>query len=116
LLLAVCRTGRHEFVNTGALEYEAIRNPDPVRRAHASGILQEARVRIWLSEAVEIAAMANEGIGFRPLDALHLAYAVEGEVDYLCTCDDRFLRMVNGLNLGRPKVVSPVDLLTEIGP
>jgi hypothetical protein len=113
-LLSVCRTGRHEFVNTGALEYEAGRNPDPVRRAHAQGILQEARMRIYLTDVIEMTAKVNESNGFKPLDALHLAFAVEGHVDYFCTCDDRFLRKVKGLNLTRPKVVTPVDLLAEV--
>ncbi len=30
--------------------------------------------------------------GFKPIDALHLAFASVSKVDYFCTCDNKFLK------------------------
>jgi hypothetical protein len=48
------------------------------------------------------------------LDALHLALAEEGQVDYFCTCDDRFLKKAQALTGLKVKVVSPIILIEEI--
>ncbi|UCE06159.1 MAG: PIN domain-containing protein [bacterium] len=42
----------------------------------------------------EIENRANEfvNIGINPLDALHLASAEYIQVDYFCTCDDKFFK------------------------
>jgi predicted nucleic acid-binding protein len=50
----------------------------------------------------------------RPLDALHLASAVIAKADYFCTCDDRFLKRAKAVNTGQTKVVSPLELVTEV--
>jgi predicted nucleic acid-binding protein len=52
--------------------------------------------------------------GIKPLDALHLASAVSAQADYFCTCDDRFLRRAKEAETGLVKVVSPLELVTEI--
>jgi predicted nucleic acid-binding protein len=31
-------------------------------------------------------------VGIAPLDALHLALAVEGGIEYFCTSDEKFLK------------------------
>jgi predicted nucleic acid-binding protein len=53
--------------------------------------------------------------GLKPLDALHLSCAVEAGADYLCTCDDRFLKRARAVHSGPPKVVNPLELIREIG-
>ena len=50
----------------------------------------------------------------KPLDALHLASAVEADADFFCTCDDRLLKRARGTQTGRTRVVSPLDLVTEV--
>ena len=47
-------------------------------------------------------------------DALHLASAEEAEADYLCTCDDQFLRRGKAVQDTQVRVVSPVRLIEEI--
>ena len=50
----------------------------------------------------------------KPLDALHLSSAVETEADFFCTCDDRLLRRARAADTGRTRVVSPLELVTEV--
>lgn len=50
----------------------------------------------------------------KPLDALHLASAVIAKADYFCTCDDRFLKRAKEVDTGQTKVVSPLELITEV--
>ena len=52
--------------------------------------------------------------GIKPVDALHLASAVEAKADYFCTCDDRFLKRAKAVDTGQTKVVSPLELITEV--
>jgi len=52
--------------------------------------------------------------GLKPLDALHLAFASASEVDYFCTCDDKFLRKAKSLEGLKIKVVSPTELVMEV--
>lgn len=68
---------------------------------HSPEIEQRARV---LAEA-----------GVKPLDALHLSCAVEAGVDYFCTCDDRLLKRARAALTGTAKVVSPLELVGELG-
>ena len=53
-------------------------------------------------------------MGVQPLDALHLASAEVAQADYLCTCDDRFLKKAQTLKGLRTRVVSPVEVIGEI--
>src|SRR4051812_44240688 len=91
-LIGACEAGQAELVSSDALEFEAGRNPTPVRQAHALGILSKAARTNRLSGQVETRARALEGSGLKPCDALHLAFAVEAGADYFCPCDDRVLR------------------------
>lgn len=52
--------------------------------------------------------------GIKPLDALHLAAAVEAQADFFCTCDDRLLEKTRSLNTAPTKVVSPLELVSEV--
>jgi len=49
----------------------------------------------------------------KPLDALHLASAVEGSAAYFCTCDDRLLRRAREVETGATRPVSPAELIEE---
>jgi predicted nucleic acid-binding protein len=115
-IIALCESGQAELVSSEALEYEAGRIPHPVRKAYSFGVLQKARRFVGLSPEVERRARALNQAGLKPLDALHLAYAVEAEADYFCTCDDRLLKRARAAHSGPPKVVSPLELIAEVGP
>jgi hypothetical protein len=37
-------------------------------------------------------------------------------MDDFCTCDDRLLKRARAIHTGPPRVVSPLELMTEIAP
>jgi predicted nucleic acid-binding protein len=68
------------------------------------------------TEAVQQRAREYQARGINPLDALHLASAVEVGADYFCTCDDKFLRRAKAADTKAVQVVSLLELVEEIGP
>src|SRR3712207_303182 len=76
-IIAICVSGQAELVSSPALIFEAGRNPHPIRKAHALGILDHARRAVGFSPDVEQRARAFTHAGLKPLDALHFSCAVE---------------------------------------
>jgi predicted nucleic acid-binding protein len=114
-VIALCESGPYELVSSDALEYEAGRNQRADRKAYARDVLSHARRFVELSPEVEERARAYNEAGLKPLDALHLSCAVEAGAEYLCTCDDGFLKRAKAVHSGPPKVVNPLELIREIG-
>jgi predicted nucleic acid-binding protein len=110
-----CKAGLAELVSSDVLRFENARNPHPVRRTHAEEVLAIAGVDQPLTPEIEARARVLEGFGVKPLDALHSASAEAVGAVYFCTCDDRLLRRARPLVLPPTKVVSPLELLTELG-
>ena len=76
--------------------------------------LAEAVARQALTPFVEVRADDLVVAGLRPLDALHLASAEAIEADYLCNCDDQLLGRGRTLAAAPLRVVSPLELTTEL--
>ena len=49
-------------------------------------------------------------VGNEQVDALHLALAEKGNVDYFCTSDDKLLKRAKRLRSLAVKVVTPLEL------
>jgi predicted nucleic acid-binding protein len=113
-ILALCESGYAELLASDALVFETAQNMHPVRKQYAFGILAMATQFMCTDSRVETRARAFHAIGIKPLDALHLASAVEAQADYLCTCDDRFLRRAKATDTRPTQVVSPLELVAEI--
>ncbi|MCK9420196.1 MAG: PIN domain-containing protein [Nitrospirae bacterium] len=67
-----------------------------------------------MSDAIKKKATTLEEFGFDSLDAMHLACAESGGVEYFITCDDTFVRKAkkerNAVSLS---VCSPLEFLVE---
>ncbi len=113
-ILTLCERGQVEIVSSDALVYEVTRNPHPVRREYALAVLGLAKEHLVITKDVEERASQLVEDGFKPLDALHLAFAEKGRVDYFCTSDDRILKRAKRLGNLAVKVVSPVELAEEL--
>jgi predicted nucleic acid-binding protein len=113
-VLALCESGEAELLASDALRFETDRNPHPVRRSYAEEALSVASEHVSSSPAVEQRARGYQTLGLKPLDALHLASAVEGGADYFCTCDDRLLKRAKSIETGNTRPVSPLELIEEI--
>lgn len=115
-LLSACDTGTHTFVSSDIVVFEVERNPHPQRKALTSEMLARAKERIAVTESIRQRATVLAHAGIQPLDALHLASAEEAQVDYFCTCDDRFYNRARSRNDIRVRVVTPLELAQEVLP
>ena len=114
-VLTLCESGTVELISSDALIFETERNPNMARKEYAMAALSQAKTFVAIDEPVERRAKELHAAGLRPLDALHLASAEEAQADYFCTCDDRLLRQVKAIESLKVKVVSPIELVEEIG-
>jgi len=113
-VLMLCETGQVELMTSDALGFELERNPHPVRKEYALKVLSKAAVFVHTESQIEERARTFLEEGIKPVDALHLASAVEAKADYFCTCDDRFLKRAKAVDTGQTKVVSPLELIMEV--
>ena len=113
-LLAHCESGKAEMVASDALVFESDANTDPVRGDFAEQAIAKAAFFIQTSAAIKANAQSFVEAGIKPLDALHLASAIAAKADFLCTCDDRFLKRARTVDTKPTKVVSPFELVSEI--
>jgi len=113
-VLRLCESGQVTLVGSDALLFELEKNPHPIRKDYAAVVLSNAAVFTATDQRVETRARQFEATGMKPLDALHLASAVEAEADFFCTCDDRLLKRAREAETGRTRVVSPLELVTEV--
>ena len=113
-VLAKCEEGSLMLVSSEVLLLEVDRNPQPQKRAYVSAILERAQVVVALDDEIEQRAKKLEQRGFKAFDALHLASAEAGGVDYFCTSDDRVLKKSRQQTDLSVKVVSPLELANEV--
>jgi len=113
-VLRLCESGQVTLVGSDALLFELEKNPHPIRKDYAAVVLSNAAAFTATDQRVEARARQFEATGMKPLDALHLASAVEAEADFFCTCDDRLLKRAREAETGRTRVVSPLELVTEV--
>ena len=113
-VLTLCEAGQVELLSSAALVFELAHNPHPVRKEYAIKVLAKATTFIPIDSQNEAHARRFESAGIKPVDALHLALAVASKADYFCTCDDRFLKRAKAVETAQTKVVSPLELITEV--
>jgi hypothetical protein len=114
--LALCESGQADLIASDALVFETDANPDAVRRDFATQVIGKAAQFVKTNDQLKARAQTFIDNGIQPLDALHLASAVEAQADYFRTCDDRLLKKARYLNLAPTKAVSPLELVSEIQP
>lgn len=114
-IITLSQQGKVELIHSDALEYEIDRTPNAQRKLFATEVLQNTTLRISFTEAVITRAKELEQFGLKPLDALHFASAEAAEVQYFCTCDDRFIKRLRALPKNAVTVVTPLELIQEVG-
>ncbi len=113
-IIAFCDNGQIELLSSEALLYEGEQSSLPTRKEHTFAILEKATSTINVTDKETLRAEKIMSFGLKPLDALHLALAETGKVDYFCTCDDKLLRNAKRVEDLMVKVMNPVDLIQEI--
>ena len=117
LILERCQAGTWQLLGSEAVDYEVSRIPDPERRRKVLHLASIAGIKQPVTESVQARAEELEHLGFKALDALHIACAEAGGAEVLLTTDDRVLAKAKKLrgNL-RVGIGSPILWLMEVTP
>src|SRR5260370_458995 len=111
-VLALCESGKVDLIASDALVFETDANPDAVRRDFAAQAIAKATQFVTTNNPIKARAQTFIAAGIKPLDALHLASAVEAQADFFCTCDDQLLKKARSHTTAPTKVVSPLELVS----
>lgn len=114
-ILALCEAGQLDLISSDALEFETAQISHSIRRQHALAILGIATTHVKLGDQIEQRARHFIASDIKPMDALHLASAEDAECEFFCTCDDRFLKRAKEITGLQTTVVSPLELVEELG-
>jgi predicted nucleic acid-binding protein len=106
--------GTVELISSTVLELEIRRNPLDQRREFGEQVLRRTKTTISVDEQIATRAAEFVQSGVKAMDALHLAVAESADVDYFCTCDERFLRRASSIRDLWTVVVSPLELIEVI--
>ena len=103
------RSGSLSLIWSAVMDMENTANPDSNRKAAVGDWQKIGLVDVSVSNQVENIAVKLAQIGIKPMDALHVACAIEAKAEYFLTTDKALLRkMANHDNL---HVVDPVDFI-----
>ena len=106
------RIQAHTLIWSAILDLENAGNPDPERQAAICEWKRLSEIDLATTEAVERIATTLASLGVRPMDALHLASAIEAGADCFLTTDKQILRkMKSGTQI---QVLDPVDFIRKI--
>jgi predicted nucleic acid-binding protein len=105
------RNRNHTLIWSGILDLENADNPDSERQVAIAEWKILAEVDVVTTAVVEQLASTLAGNGLKPMDALHIASAIEAGAGYFLTTDKQILRKMEGDK--RIQVLDPVDFIRE---
>ncbi len=110
-VLDAAKAGKVRLVRSPAHDVENERNPREDRRLATLLWLEAATVRVSATSETADRARFLSGLGFSPLDALHLAFAEQSAAEWFVTTDYILLkRALNHRAQLRVPVVRPDEL------
>ncbi len=116
IILARFFTTQWQWLISTVLVNEISKTPNKTLRAEMEVLLDLADQNITVGAIETTRAAHLESLGFKWLDALHIACAESGEADVLLTTDDRMLRRAKRAYLQlRVRVENPYVWLQEVG-
>lgn len=115
IMLSNFRTKRWHWISSSILQFEINQNPDLDQRVSLTTLLQLGHQTIFVGGEEISRGEELEGLGFKELDALHIACAESGNADILLTTDDRMLKRARRYRAQlRVRVENPYTWLQEI--
>lgn len=109
------RKGELLLAWSAIMDIENLANPDINRKLLVADWGKLSSIDVNVSEKIEKLAESLALIGVKPMDALHVACAIEAKAEYFLTTDKALLRKM--IQDSRTQVVDPVDfirILSEI--
>ena len=113
-VLEQVQLGSLKLVKSMALQLEISHMPYGERQNFCEVLLEQITENLEMNDEIAQLARGYTSKGIKSLDALHLAYAVGYEINYFCTCDDRFLKKATEIETGLTKVFNVVDLIQNV--
>ena len=115
VILARFFTAQWQWLTSTILMNEISKTPNKTLRAEMADLLDLADQNVTVGIAEIARGTQLESLGFKWLDALHIACAESGRADILLTTDDRMLKRAKGFRLQlRVRVENPYTWLEEI--
>ena len=115
-ILDAAQAGTVQLVRSPAHDFENERNPREDRRLATRLWLEAATASVTTSAAATARARELSALGFRSLDALHLAFAEQSAARWFVTTDDRLLqRAARERDRLRVEVLRPDQVPLETG-
>ena len=103
------------WVASEVLAVEIANNPNLRKREATRDLLNSAHEIVLVGPTERLRSINLESLGFKPLDALHIACAESGRADILLTTDDRMLRLAKRHDAQlRVRVENPYIWLQEM--
>jgi predicted nucleic acid-binding protein len=113
-IISMCEAGKISFISSDILVFEISKIPNLTRKEYSEEMLLLASDYIELNDEIEKRAKYFCEFGIKDLDALHLASAEIGKVDFFCTCDDSFFKKAKQIKDIKVKIKTPLELIQEI--
>ena len=112
IILKNFSTGDWSWIVSRALTLEVDNNRDMRQRDEMKSQMADACINVSISETEIARGRDLEKLGFKRLDALHLACAENGNADVFLTTDDRLLRRAKRFSSKlRVRVENPYEWL-----
>ena len=90
-ILGQLRVGYWHWISSDVLAQEVDQNPNLRQRFQTKDLLIDVNQTVYVGAREILRAKRLEALGFKELDALHIACAESGDVDIFLTTDDRLL-------------------------
>ena len=103
------RNGDLTLAWSAIMDIENAANPEVNRKMAVMDWKKLSVVDVSVTERVETSAGAIAVVGVKPMDALHVACAIEAQAAYFLTTDKALLRRMTHDN--RIHVIDPVDFI-----
>ncbi|MDO8417374.1 MAG: hypothetical protein Q7S87_14305 [Agitococcus sp.] len=117
-ILAVLRlveVGQLSLLSSDILIFEISRIPNVNRKSEATTLLKLAHMTARVQDNTKALSQQIMMEGIKPLDAAHVAIAIQNQVSYFCTSDDKLLKKLKNLTLEtNTRFVSPLELVNEV--
>ena len=107
--------GAYVGVGSEAVRLETERISDAERKTHVQAQANLFTQTVKIQQEQVVRGRRLEELGFKTLDALHIACAEQGQAGMLLTTDDRFMRLASRVQTELfVKVANPVNWLSEV--
>ena len=104
-----------ELLSSDVLRFEISKIPNINRQSEAKALLKLSSKNAPVKPSTKELSKQIIAIGVKPFDALHAAVAIENNVQFFCTCDDKLLKKLRTLDFGdKTRFVSPLELIIEV--